>query len=72
VTIGADGGTVSVRGPRGEATPLAAAYADVFTGSILPSKERLTVFFTRSTSGEITGLRISDERTLGVEFERVK
>jgi hypothetical protein len=61
-----------LRGPRGEASPLAGAYADVFTGSVFPSKERVTVFFTRSASGEVTGLRISDERTLGVEFARVQ
>jgi CubicO group peptidase (beta-lactamase class C family) len=72
VTIRTDQNGVSWQGPRGEAEPLSPAYADVFTGSMFPSTEKLTIFFTHSPTGSISELRISTERALGVAFARVE
>jgi CubicO group peptidase (beta-lactamase class C family) len=65
-----DAGELTLTGPRGTARPLNAAYGDVFTSSIYPSDQKVTLAFERSPSGTVTGLRTSDRSAYGVAFTR--
>jgi CubicO group peptidase (beta-lactamase class C family) len=66
IRSGADGLTLS--GPRGPAQALRPAYGAVFTSSVYPSGQQVTVTFERSRAGKVTGLRTSDQSAYGIAF----
>jgi CubicO group peptidase (beta-lactamase class C family) len=70
LVIRADANMLTMNGPRGPARPLTPAYGDVFTGSVYPSDQKLTIAFERSRTGAISGLRTFDARAYGVAFTR--
>jgi CubicO group peptidase (beta-lactamase class C family) len=68
--IRSEAGGLTLTGPRGTARPLTPAYGEVFTGSVYPSAQKLTIAFERSRDGAVSGLKTFDTSAYGVVFTR--